>query len=42
MTFTDSFFVIQNFFRNFFRKCLLFIFIKLFSFYLNDYAKSEK
>lgn len=38
MTFTDSFFVIQNFFR----KCLLFIFIKLFSFYLNDYEKSEK
>ena len=26
----------------FFRKCLLFIFIKLFSLYLNDYAKSEK
>lgn len=38
MTFTDSFFVIQNFFR----KYLLFIFIKLFSFHLNDYAKSEK
>lgn len=38
MTFTDSFFVIQIFFR----KCLLFIFIKSFSLYLNDYAKSEK
>lgn len=38
MTFTDSFFVIQNFFR----KCLLFIFIKLFSLYLKDYTKSEK
>ena len=38
MTFTDSFFVIQNFFR----KYHVFIFIRFIAFCLKDYAKSEK